>query len=280
MLWIGSGGGCTACPSAGARRRRRRSAPHGVRRRRRGRGRRHQRAGPRRHPHRQRPRPARRRARGLADRVEAHEREPHSLALDDRRPARLRQVARRRRTRAIARRRRTRAPSRPAPCCRSRRRGCWPATARRTRRRRSGPSSAGVPPNESPPWVGSPFVESVLSRLPTVMSADRSRRRSGASAAAASGTPRTSIRSPTTVSVIRGGGSGSGDAGGRVGRTWTEWRSTPPRAAHQPGPGRRCTPRPAPATPPRPVPRRHEVSCGHGTAEVGNIRRDLVVWQA
>ncbi len=62
------------------------------------------------------------------------------------------------------------------------------------------PTSAGLPPNESLPWVGAPRVDRVLSRLPTVRSARRSREAIGASASAGSVTPRASITSPTTVS--------------------------------------------------------------------------------
>ena len=163
-----------------------------------------QRPGPRRHPHRQRARRAGRGHRRLADRVEAEEPEPHPVALDDRGPGRRGQVApgTERRDPAAARAR-ARCPA--APGRRSRRRGCSPATARRSRAARAVRAGRGPPPNESPPWVGAPRVDSVLSRLPTVMSARRSIGDIGASAAAGSGTPRLSIRSPTTSEVARAG---------------------------------------------------------------------------
>ena len=74
--------------------------------------------------------------------------------------------------------------------------------------RRNGRTNAGDPPNESVTgsWiVGSPFVDSVISRLPTVRSALFNSRDMGASAAAASGTPRTSMMSPVIMRVVAPG---------------------------------------------------------------------------
>ena len=101
------------------------------------------------------------------------------------------------------------APSAPAPAARSRRCGCWPGTARRSRPAADPAAPREHAPNESPPCRGAPALDSVLSRLPIVRSAAESRSAIGRRAAAGSPTAasrsptrRPSITSPVTSTVV------------------------------------------------------------------------------
>ena len=189
-----------------------------------------QRAGARRHPDRQGAGLGGTCHRGLADRVEARGirtwcRRPRAAPAPRPRagPARLRTT----RSGFAA----ARAPCRGGRPRRSRPHGCSPATARRSRRR----VAAGAAPGclrrsrSGGPAVGSPRRDSVLSRLPTVRSAPRSSDRIGASAAAGSGTPRTSMRSPTMVTSMA-------SAASRPGRGRPRSRPPPSARLHRAGP--------------------------------------------